>query len=99
VSTLRQSAGSMTPMLHGLGDAKQGVSSEEAVMGEAFLFRQYAKEAMHVASEVTSENEKRNLVDVAYTWALAALMSDRVLGSSFVSSLCDVGEAASHPPS
>jgi hypothetical protein len=68
-------------------------------MGEAGLFRQYAKEAMHVASEVTSENEKRTLVDLACTWAVAALMSDRVLGSSFVSSLCDVGEAASHAPS
>jgi hypothetical protein len=67
-------------------------------MGEAGLFRQYAKEAMHVASEVTSENEKRTLVDLAFTWAVAALMSDRVLGSSFVSSLCDVGEAASHAP-
>ena len=68
-------------------------------MGEAGLFRQYAKEAMHVASEVTSENEKRTLVDLACTWAVAALKSDRVLGSSFVSSLCDVGEAASHAPS
>jgi hypothetical protein len=68
-------------------------------MGEVGLFRQYAKEAMHVASEVTSENEKRTLVDLACTWAVAALMSDRVLGSSFVSSLCDVGEATSHAPS
>ncbi|MGB8629625.1 MAG: hypothetical protein WCD69_09565 [Xanthobacteraceae bacterium] len=68
-------------------------------MSDADLYRQYAKEAMHVSSKVANENEKRTLVDVAYTWALAALMSDRVLGSSFVSSLGDVGEAASHAPS
>jgi hypothetical protein len=64
-------------------------------MGEADLFRQYAKEAMHLASEVANENEKRTLVDVAYTWALAGLMSDRVLGSSFVSSLAALAEP--HP--
>jgi hypothetical protein len=68
-------------------------------MSDADLFRQYAKEAMHVASEVTSENERRTLIDLACTWAVAALMSDRVLGSSFVSSLGDVGEATSHAPS
>jgi hypothetical protein len=65
-------------------------------MGEADLFRQYAKEAMHVSSNVKDEDEKQALVDLAFTWALAGLMSDRVLGSSFVSSLCDVGEATSH---
>jgi hypothetical protein len=65
-------------------------------MGEANLFRQYAKEAMHVSSKVASENEKRTLVDLACTWALAGLMSDRVLGSSFVPSLCDVGHAPSN---
>jgi hypothetical protein len=68
-------------------------------MSDADLYRQYAKEAMHVSSKVANENEKRTLVDVAYTWSLAALMSDRVLGSSFVSSLGDVGEATSHAPS
>lgn len=65
-------------------------------MGEAGLFRQYAKEAMHVSSKVTDENEKRTLVDVACTWALAALISDKVLGSSFVSSLCDVAHTPSN---
>ena len=65
-------------------------------MSDADLYRQYAKEAMHVSSKVANENEKRTLVDVAYTWALAGLMSDRVLGSSFVPSLSDVGEATSH---
>ena len=68
-------------------------------MSDADLYRQYAKEAMHVSSKVKDENEKRALVDLAFTWAHAALMSDRVLGSSFVSSLCDVGKAGSHAPS
>ena len=65
-------------------------------MSEAVLFRQHAKEAMDGSSKVKDENEKQALVDVAFTWALAALMSDRVLGSSFVPSLSDVGEATSH---
>ena len=52
-------------------------------MSEAVLFRQHAKEAMDGSSKVKDENEKQALV----TSALAALMSDRVLGSSFVSSL------------
>jgi hypothetical protein len=68
-------------------------------MSDADLYRQYAKEAMHGSSKVKDVNEKQALVDVAFTWALAALMSDRVLGSSFVPSLCDVGEAASHASS
>jgi hypothetical protein len=54
---------------------------------------------MDGSSKVKDENEKQALVDVAFTWALAALMSDGVLGSSFVPSLCEVGEAASHAPS
>ena len=48
------------------------------------LHRQYAKEAMHGSSKVKDENEKQNLVDLAFNWVQAALMSDRVLGSSFV---------------
>jgi hypothetical protein len=63
------------------------------------VFRQYAKEGMHGSCKVKDGNEKQALVDLALTWAQAALMSDRVLGSSFVSSLCDVSEAASHTPS
>jgi hypothetical protein len=53
-------------------------------MSDADLHRQYAKEAMHVSSQVKDENEKQALVDLALSWALAVLMSDRVLGSSFV---------------
>jgi hypothetical protein len=52
-------------------------------MSDADLYRQYAKEAMHGSSKVKDENEKQALVDLAFTWA-QALMSDRVLGSSFV---------------
>ena len=65
-------------------------------MSEANLFRQYAKEAMHGFSKATNENEKRTLADLASTWAQAALMSERQLGWSFVSSPGDVCEAASH---
>lgn len=64
-------------------------------MSEADLFRQYAKEAMHESSKATSENEKRTLIDLTCTWAHAALMSERVMGSSFISSPRDVGKATS----
>jgi hypothetical protein len=62
-------------------------------MSEADLFRQYAKEAMREPSEVTSDNEKRSLTDLACTWVQAALMSERVIGSSFTSSPRDIDEA------
>ena len=55
-------------------------------MSEADLFRQYAKEAMCETSEVTNENEKQSLIDLACIWVQAALMSERVIGSSFASS-------------
>ena len=64
-------------------------------MSEADLFRQYAKEAMRKSSEVTNENEKQSLIDLACTWVLAALMSEKVIGSSFTSSPRDVAEGAS----
>ena len=67
-------------------------------MSEADLFRQYAKEAIHGSSKATNENEKRSLIDLACIWAQAALMSERVLGSSFISSPRDVGEATSLSP-
>jgi hypothetical protein len=63
-------------------------------MTEADLFRQYAKEAMRLASKSPSENEARDLVDLACTWARAALAGERVLGSSFTSSPRDAGEAS-----
>jgi len=64
-------------------------------MSEADLFRQYAKEAMHGSSTATSKNEEQTLIDIACTWAQAALMSEKVMGSSFISSPRDVGEATS----
>ena len=62
-------------------------------MSDADLYRQYAKEAMHKSSKVKDENEKQALVDLAFTWA-QALMSDRVLGSSFVAESRQRDEAA-----
>jgi len=64
-------------------------------MSEADLFRQYAQEAMLGSSEATSENEKRTLTDLACIWAQAALMSEKVLGSSFVSSPREFGAPTS----
>jgi hypothetical protein len=64
-------------------------------MTEADLFRQYAKEAMRSCCKSTNENEKRDLMDLACTWAQAALKSERVLGSSFVSSPREVAQATS----
>ena len=65
-------------------------------MVKANQFRQYAEEAMRESDNVTNENEKRNLTDLACTWAQAALMSDRVFGSSFVSSPRPVDKPTSH---
>jgi hypothetical protein len=64
-------------------------------MTEADMFRRYAKEAMHSSSKSTNENERRNLVGLACIWAQAALTSEKVFGSSFVSSPRDVPEATS----
>ena len=54
-------------------------------MSEGKVFRLYAKEAMCDASTAVDESEKRTLEELAVIWAQAALMSDRVLGSSFYS--------------
>ena len=62
-------------------------------MSDADLYRQHAKEAIHGSSKVKDENEKQALVDLAFTWA-QALMSDRVLGSSFVAESRQRDEAA-----
>jgi hypothetical protein len=80
VNSLRQNAGANGPRLRGVEGAKKCVADQEAVMTEVNQFRQYAEEAMHGSSRVKDENEKQVLVDLAFTWALAALMSDRVLG-------------------
>ena len=62
-------------------------------MSDADLYRQHAKEAIHESSKVKDEDEKQALVDLAFTWA-QALMSDRVLGSSFVAESRQRDEAA-----
>jgi hypothetical protein len=64
-------------------------------MTEADRFRQYAEEAMRSSAKSTSENEKRDQIDLACMWAQAALTSERVFGSSFVSSPRDIDEATS----
>ena len=61
-------------------------------MTEADLFRQYSKEAMRSSSKSTNENEKQDLMGLACIWAQAALMSERVFGSSFASSPRDVSK-------
>jgi len=53
-------------------------------MSDASMFRQFAEEAMCGSSKTTNEAYKRALEELA--WAQAALMSDRVLGSSSSSS-------------
>ena len=55
-------------------------------MSEVSVCRLYAKEAMRGASTAVNLTEKRALEELACTWAQAALMSDRVLGSSFTPS-------------
>src|SRR5579863_2302780 len=95
VSLFIQTAGSSRHRLPNNVGRQQGVSSQEAVMTEAHLLRQYAKEAMHSSSKSTNENEKRDLIDLACTWAQAALMSERVLASNFTLSPHDVAEATS----
>ena len=64
-------------------------------MSEADLFRQHAKDAMRAASKLPSEKEAREFIDLASTWAQATLTSERVLGSSFMPSPRDFGEATS----
>jgi hypothetical protein len=64
-------------------------------MSDANLFRQYAKEAMRTASKSTSEDEGRVLIDLACTWARAALAGQAVLGSSFTPSPRDADETTS----
>ena len=55
-------------------------------MSDASVFRLFAEEAMRNSSKAASEAEKRALEELACTWSQAALMSDRVFGSSFSAS-------------
>jgi hypothetical protein len=95
VSTSIQTDASSRHRFHNQEDANLSVPSQEAVMSEADLFRQYAEEAMRSSSKSTDENEKRDLIGLACIWAQAALMSERVFGSSFVSSPRDGAEVTS----
>ena len=52
-------------------------------MSDASAFRLYAEEAMRESLNAGDEAEKRGLEELAVIWAQAALMSDRVLGSSW----------------
>jgi hypothetical protein len=61
-------------------------------MSDATVFRQFAEEAMRDACTVIDEGEKRALEGLACTWAQAALMSDRVFRSPFISAPRVVGE-------
>jgi hypothetical protein len=58
-------------------------------MSEADEFRQYAKEAMQCASKSKDENEKLGLIELASTWAKAAVASQMIFGSGIVSSPLD----------
>ena len=65
-------------------------------MSDASVFRQFAEEAMCGSSKTTNEAYKRALENLACTWAQAALMSDRVLGSSWSSRDSSAAEPNSH---
>jgi hypothetical protein len=56
---------------------------QEAVMSECNVFRLYAKEAMQESLNAVDEADRQALEELACTWAQAALMSDRVFGSSW----------------
>jgi hypothetical protein len=58
-------------------------------MSDASVFRLLAEEAMRNSSKAVCEDERRALEDLAWTFAQASLMSDRVFGSSW--SARDVG--------
>jgi hypothetical protein len=67
-------------------------NSQEAVMSDACVFQLFAQEAMRGSANAVSEDEKRALEELAFIWAQAAFMSDRVFGPSFTS-LLDFADA------
>ncbi len=67
-------------------------------ISDAYVFRLFAKEAMHDTIEAVSQDERRALEELACTWAQAAMMSEREFGSSFTSSLRPLDEAISRGP-
>ena len=68
-------------------------------MSESSVFRLYAEEAMRDSLNAVGETDKRDLQELAVIWAQAALMSDRVFGSSFTPSPHALDEAILRTPS
>ena len=65
-------------------------------MSDASVFRLLAEEAMHESTKAVCEDDRQALEDLACTWARAALMSQRVFGSSsFIPSPLNVGRTTS----
>jgi hypothetical protein len=53
-------------------------------MSEASQFRQYAEEALRWATQSTTpEKEKRDLIELACTWARAAAESERPVAPNY----------------
>jgi hypothetical protein len=52
-------------------------------MSDASVFRQLAEETMRNSFNAANEDERQALEELACIWAQAALMSDRVFGSSW----------------
>jgi hypothetical protein len=55
-------------------------------MKETDLFRQYAREAVRSSCKTTSKHERQAQMGLACTWALAAVVSERVFGPRFIPS-------------
>jgi hypothetical protein len=53
-------------------------------MTEANDFRQFAKEALQCAFESKDENEKLSFIELASTWARAAVASQMIFGSGVI---------------
>jgi hypothetical protein len=49
-------------------------------MSKADQFQQYAEEAMRWAGRAKTENEKQAYIDLARTWAQAAVQSEHIFG-------------------
>jgi hypothetical protein len=52
-------------------------------MSDARVFRLLAEETMRNSSNAENEDERQALEELACIWAQAALMSERVFGSSW----------------
>jgi hypothetical protein len=77
------------------GDVNKIDARQEAVMNDADLLSAVCQGGYARVLQSHSENEKQTLIQLACTWARAALMSERVFESSFITSPRDIGEATS----